>query len=300
MPDDAAGLYRLPLDQFTTARNELAVRLRKAGQREDAEAVKRLPKPSLTAWALDQVASREPKGIARLLAAGEALRAAQQGLLAGRDPAAFREAVKEQQVVIAALTKAAVTVLEDSGHPANKATLDRLEATLRAAAANPEGGEKLGQGVLAADLDPTGFGGLEAAFGAMPIPFPTERARAPARETKAAPARATPAADGEHERFERLQAAREVVARRKRELETLRKQAADAEREAAAARQAAVKTDRAVSAAQDTLARAEREAGIAHRVRDDAAQALADLREHIDQTGAELAGAEDALKQARN
>jgi len=44
-------LYALPLDEFTAARNELAKALRAEGKREEADAVKALAKPSVTAWA---------------------------------------------------------------------------------------------------------------------------------------------------------------------------------------------------------------------------------------------------------
>ena len=47
----AKRLYGLPLEEFTAARNDAAAELRKAGAKEDAEAVKALRKPSAPAGA---------------------------------------------------------------------------------------------------------------------------------------------------------------------------------------------------------------------------------------------------------
>src|ERR671932_801348 len=48
LDDDLDALYSGPLDEFVTARNALAGRLRKAGDREAAERVKKLPKPPVS------------------------------------------------------------------------------------------------------------------------------------------------------------------------------------------------------------------------------------------------------------
>jgi hypothetical protein len=69
-------LYQGPLDGFTAARNELAAARRKAGDREGADRVKALAKPTGTAWAVNQVWWRDRSVMERLLAAGEGQRAA--------------------------------------------------------------------------------------------------------------------------------------------------------------------------------------------------------------------------------
>ena len=43
------ALYRLPLSEFVAARNELAKRLRQGGERQAADRIKALAKPSITA-----------------------------------------------------------------------------------------------------------------------------------------------------------------------------------------------------------------------------------------------------------
>src|SRR5918995_1419014 len=73
--DEAAEeLYGLPPGEFTRARDERAKKLRKSGDREAADAVKALRKPTVAAWALDQLARQRGKELGRLLTAGEGLR----------------------------------------------------------------------------------------------------------------------------------------------------------------------------------------------------------------------------------
>src|SRR5579862_5078481 len=103
LPAQAEELYALPLEEFTEARNNMAAELRKSGDKAAADAVKGLEKPSITAWALNQVRRRQPEVVTTLLAAGEELLRAQQGLLAGRNPADFREATQAERQASAAV-----------------------------------------------------------------------------------------------------------------------------------------------------------------------------------------------------
>ncbi len=73
-------LYALPLAEFTAARNALA----KTVKGDDATRVKRLEKPSLVPWAVNQLYWRERRTYDRLIASGEALRSAQIAALKGR------------------------------------------------------------------------------------------------------------------------------------------------------------------------------------------------------------------------
>ena len=81
----ANELYGLPPADFTSARDQLARRLRRDGLREEADAVKGLHKPNAVAWALNQLARRRPRDVERLLATGKRLRTAQEALLGGGD-----------------------------------------------------------------------------------------------------------------------------------------------------------------------------------------------------------------------
>ena len=52
---DIDALFQLSLPEFTAARNALASRLKKGGQAEQAEVVKALQKPPISAWTVNQL-----------------------------------------------------------------------------------------------------------------------------------------------------------------------------------------------------------------------------------------------------
>lgn len=64
-----AELYGSPLADFIRSRDAVARRLRSAGDRDAASAIKSLRKPSRPAWALNRVANQAPQSIATLEAA---------------------------------------------------------------------------------------------------------------------------------------------------------------------------------------------------------------------------------------
>src|SRR5919202_1354546 len=83
LDDELDALYSGPLDEFVTARNALAGRLRKAGDREAAERVKELPKPPVSAWAVNRLARERAHELAALVAAGDRPRGGPHGAPAG-------------------------------------------------------------------------------------------------------------------------------------------------------------------------------------------------------------------------
>jgi hypothetical protein len=153
-------LYALPLERFTKARNDLAARLRKAHQAEAAEAVRALRKPTLAVWTANHLARAEPGLVAELVEAGDRLRAVQQRTLAGRETQSeVTAAAGRERDAVRALVAAARSEL---GGRATQQLLDRLSQTLRAAAVDPDSGPVLTAGRLAEELQPVGFGPLEA------------------------------------------------------------------------------------------------------------------------------------------
>src|SRR6516164_2029776 len=81
------ALFALPLDEFTAARNTLAARLKKEGRPGDAERVKSLQKPPVSAWAVNQLYRQHREAFDRLLEAAREFRKAQarESLEARRD-----------------------------------------------------------------------------------------------------------------------------------------------------------------------------------------------------------------------
>src|SRR5438552_2297741 len=85
-------LYALDPGEFVAERDRLARELRDAGEREEADQVKSLRKPTVSAAAINQLTRRERREVDLLLDAGYRLREAQQRLLAGEDPGSLDEA----------------------------------------------------------------------------------------------------------------------------------------------------------------------------------------------------------------
>jgi hypothetical protein len=243
LSDDALDrLYGLSLAEFTPARDELARDLRKAGEREAADEAKALAKPSISAWAVNQLARKEPMQIRGLMTAGERLRSAQAGVLLGGDPDELQAALQRQRDVVAALLDSAEHILATEGHPASQATLDRIRGTLTAAAADEEGTRLVESGLLTKDLEPAGFGRLGPAEG-----------KAPRRKS----------ARSSRPRRTEERAKKQRVGEAQRELDELRAQVAEqkglARRAASEARKAQAELERLTAqleAAKDKLARA--------------------------------------------
>ena len=91
-------LYGLPLDEFTRERNEAASRLRKEGDADGAAKLKQLEKPTVAAWAVNQLARSRPDDVQELIAAGERLRKAQEAAFRGGEDLA--EVIVDRRVVV--------------------------------------------------------------------------------------------------------------------------------------------------------------------------------------------------------
>ena len=73
------ALLATPPKQFTAARNALAKQLVAEGLRDASAGVKRLPRPPVALWILNQLAREQPALIESYLEAAQALRDAHQG-----------------------------------------------------------------------------------------------------------------------------------------------------------------------------------------------------------------------------
>ena len=141
MVDEADELYGLPDDEFTSARDALAKRLRGEKRRDEADEVKALRRPSIAAAAINR-AVRE-HGADDLLAAGEALRDAHEALLAGNgDAKAVREATTRERETVREFARLAL------GDGATPATEEKVRATLHAASVDDDVRELLVAGRL--------------------------------------------------------------------------------------------------------------------------------------------------------
>ena len=240
LDEEIERLYSLPLDQFTSERDSLARRARDAGDKAGADAVKALRKPTVSAWAINQIARKERMKVRSLLVAGEKLRKAHGDVLSGGQPAAVAEATEAERNAITHLVSSAEKVLSEAGHSPSQSTLDRIATTLRAAAVEDEGRLLLEKGRLTRDLDPSGFGPLGA------VSTPTRRAKG---------GRRAEAADRGAQRKREI--AQEKLRTLRAELRELTKAAADAEALAAKARQGLRAAEAEAQAARRKAERAE-------------------------------------------
>lgn len=153
-------LFELPLDEFTTKRNELARRLKQDGDKEAAEQVQTLDKPSVPAWTINQLARQQKASVKALLDAGAKLRKAQERALAGGRSDVLRAAQTEERRAVRDLTQRAEKILKDAERPASRATLERISATLGAAAVTEPARKALKAGRLTSEVKVTGFDAL--------------------------------------------------------------------------------------------------------------------------------------------
>ena len=253
---DAAAeeLYGLPPGEFTSARNERAKELRKAGDRASADEVRALRRPTVAAWALNQLARRRSGELERLLAAGEQLRAAQEELLAGGDRAAFQEAAAAERDLAAELARDAEALVSETGEKPGAGLREKIAETLHAAALDEETAEELRTGRLLREREAIGgFGGLGAAAlaGAAPSRQRNKQAARRSRGDPTPPRRQPKAASDDARRRERLSAARTDERQARRELEAVAKALRSAETRAEAAEaHAADGVERAKTAAE--------------------------------------------------
>src|SRR5262245_53136433 len=105
---DADDLYGLPLEQFVPERAALAKALRADGDRDEAARVAKLPKPSVAAWAVNQLVRTQRAAVEELFDAGDAVIAAQSALVSGSgDAVMLREAAQRERAVADGLVETA-------------------------------------------------------------------------------------------------------------------------------------------------------------------------------------------------
>jgi hypothetical protein len=155
------GLFQLPLPEFTAARNALASKLQKAGDKDTAAQVKGLTKPPVSAWVVNQLYWRDRNAFDRLLTAGARLRQAQASQLAGQ-VTNLRELLTTHRETLTDLSKQAAAILSQSGHQPSPDVMRRVTMTLEGLAAQGllEGAPAAGR--LTADVDPPGFETISA------------------------------------------------------------------------------------------------------------------------------------------
>jgi hypothetical protein len=238
----AGGLYGLPLEEFTAARNALAAELKAEDDREGAAAVRALRKPSRAAWAVNRLVRSEPELVEALLGAGGELRQAHRQAASGHGAEQLRAAAEAERTAVERLMARAPEVLGAAPSPA---LADAMRDTLHAASSDDEARELVREGRVVEAMRPIGLG-------PAPATVRTGKVKAPAREP------------------DRAQAAAERQAReeRARQLNAARAEEAALRREADAAQRSLERAEEALTRARDAMdAAAERAKDAQRRAR---------------------------------
>lgn len=280
----AEELYAVPLGEFTATRD---ARVRELKGAPLAREVKALRKPTAAAWVVDLLVRRESEQVTQMIAVGEALRQAQQGM----DAAALRELTRQRRQLTGALTTRARALAGQAGLKVTAPVAGQVEETLTAAMIDPDAGRAVASGLLVLPLRATGVGSVDAG-GAVAVPaalgFTVAPVEAPAvglhvvpdpdadqralEEARAALAEATAGLDAAvqverraAEEVDRLQAASLQV---QAELDELRRRLAELEA-------SAQEIDDDLAEAEDDRAAAQGDVEAARRARDQAEQEVA-------------------------
>jgi hypothetical protein len=261
--DDLDALFELPLTEFTAARNALAARLKKAGDTTEAERVKALTKPSVPAWAVNQLYRHHRIVFDRLLDAGERFRNAQTSQLAGKS-ADIRAPLEARRAALSELAGHAARILSEAGSAAAPDTMRRVTTTLEALSTYARIPDTPQPGRLIDDVQPPGFEALAALVprvdqsGRMTgptrvIPFEHKPSR---KATAKKPAGPDDEKAREKERQAQLAAANAAVQNAERALRDARKAAQHAEEELKKAAARAKDADADKQKAEQQLERA--------------------------------------------
>jgi hypothetical protein len=155
------ALFQLSPPEFVAARNALAAQMKKAGRDDIAGRVRSLPKPSISAWTVNQLYWKHRAAFEKLLATGERFRQAQASRLAGRN-ADIHRLLNERREELSAMARLAAEILQRSSGAAPSGVMRRITASLEALSAcgTLEGAPRAGR--LVEDVDPPGFDALAA------------------------------------------------------------------------------------------------------------------------------------------
>jgi hypothetical protein len=276
-------LYGVPLDEFIHDRDGLAKRLRREGEREAAERIKKLRKPSAGAWALNQAVRRRRKETEALLAAGERLRDAHESVMSGGDPAELRDAMQEERGLASGLADCAEAIASETGK-SGPALRERVRSTLHAATVDEEARDELAKGRFVREREAVGLGPYGAAAPVAPARGRTKRDRTGARSG----GRGRDAAGDGGRSAGATKGGRSAGATKGG------RTAARAKEPSAAERQKAAERER-----RERLAEAERVLGEARAALEDAEAAHSNAADELQAAREAVGAAEDAEREAR-
>ena len=172
-------LYREHPEGFVARRNELVQELRAGGDRDEAQRVTKLRRPTVTAWLINRVALDSPELLEEFAATSRAVEGAQSQALEGNEAATdeWRAAALHEREAIAAVRDAAERAARDADRRASPAALEQVVETLRAAGGDPQLRDRVLRGRVERERSAATLG-----IGAIPdLPRPRRKAEPPRR-----------------------------------------------------------------------------------------------------------------------
>lgn len=212
-------LFELRPEEFVAARNDLATRVKEEGNRERAEEIKGLRKPTLAVWLVNRLARERELDVQRLAKAGEALMHGKGGA---------KDAREEEQRTLGRLVQAAQDIAGKEKLAAG--AVDRAIQTLRAAALLDEKRDLLRRARVTEELEPPGLEALAALASSAPSARPARKSDW-RRELQEARARLRQAQGEERELAAALREAEQHAAELRARAERAAKKRAEAEEE---------------------------------------------------------------------
>lgn len=222
--NDLDRLYGLPLAEFTPARDQLATELRDRDEREAAAEVKKLRRPTLAAWVVNQLVRQKAKEVEEVLSVGDDVRAAQRRALSG-GAKRIREITARRRRAIDGVLDLAEDLLVQAGHAAGRSTLDKVGETMMAATMDEEAAKAVRAGRLERELAPSS--GFESLAGQVTVP-----AKRSSKVDRQARERAQRAEDQARDAEEKAREADREARRMEQQAEQIRRDAERARRRA--------------------------------------------------------------------
>ena len=179
LDDELDALFKLPLPEFIAGRKALAAQLKQSGRRDDAEYVMTLVKPTVSAWAVNQLYWQHREAFDQLIETGQRFRQAQTSGRAGKI-ADMREALDARRKALSHLSDLATALLRGAGSSPTPEMIHRISTTLEGMSAYATLPDAQRPGRLTRDVDPPGF---ESFASLMPGAGSTNMKEEPARDT---------------------------------------------------------------------------------------------------------------------
>ena len=292
LDDIADELYSGPPSVFIEHRDAAARAAKKDGDKELAQRITELRKPTVSAWLMNLLVRDDPGFADQVIALGEGLRDAERSL----DGPALRELSSQRRALVRSLTARARKLAQPAGQRIGDSVTQELDATLTAALADAAVAREVTSGRLTAAREWSGFGSADTSTDtvsktpAAPKPKVKEKPKETPRPKLTL---VKPAVDPEDARRARAEE------RRQRALDEATRALDAAERLLTEARRTHDDAQRLRDESADQLARAERAAQEAHDEEDDLVRALAEVRRKLAAAGKAASIADKDVSQAQ-